>query len=157
MVLRCPGGWLSSAFIKRGWPINRARKTTLLLCAAVILPVVFATRTTNQWVAVGLIALAAAGHQAWSANIFTLVSDVFPRKATASVVGIGGMVGALAGLLADLALGHVLDTSGPSGYTLAFTVAGSLYLVVLLAVHLIMPRMTPLTEDLRPAGAGGTP
>lgn len=148
------GGWLSSAFIKRGWPINRARKTTLLICAACILPVVMATQTKNQWVAVGLIALAAAGHQAWSANIFTLVSDVFPKKATASVVGIGGMVGALAGLLADLGLGRILDASGPSAYTFAFLIAGSIYLVALLIVHLIMPKMTPLDENLRPVEAG---
>jgi MFS transporter, ACS family, hexuronate transporter len=151
------GGWLSSALLARGWPVNRARKTTLLLCAMLILPVVLATRTSNQWVAVGLIALAAAGHQAWSANIFTLVSDVFPKKATASVVGIGGMVGAVAGLLADLGLGHVLDKSGPSGYAVAFAVAGSLYLATLLVVHLIMPRMTPLDENLRPIAAGGQP
>jgi ACS family hexuronate transporter-like MFS transporter len=146
------GGWLSSVFIKRGWTVNRARKTTLLLCAACILPVVMATQTKNQWVAVGLIALAAAGHQAWSANIFTLVSDVFPKKATASVVGIGGMVGAVAGFLADLGLGRVLDQSGRSGYTVAFAVAGSIYLVALLVVHLIMPKMTPLDENLRPVG-----
>ena len=149
------GGWLSSAFINRGWPVNRARKTTLLICACLILPVVFATQTRNQWVAVGLIALAAAGHQAWSANVFTLVSDVFPKKATASVVGIGGMVGAMAGLLADLALGKVLDESGPSGYAIAFGIAGSIYLVALLVVHLIMPRMTPLGDDLRPIRAEG--
>jgi ACS family hexuronate transporter-like MFS transporter len=143
------GGWLSSFFIKRGWPINRARKTTLLLCAVVIMPVVFATQTANQWVAVGLIGLAAAGHQAWSANAFTLVSDVFPKKATASVVGIGGMVGTLAGLLTNLALGNVLDKSGPSGYFLAFLFAGSIYIIALLVVHIIMPRMTPLDENLK--------
>lgn len=144
------GGWLSSAFIKRGWPVNKARKTTLLLCAAAVLPVIFATQTSSQWVAVGLIALAAAGHQAWSANVFTLVSDVFPKKATASVVGIGGMVGALAGLAADLGLGKVLDQSGRKGYFFAFLIAGLLYPTCLLLIHLIMPRMTPLGEDLKP-------
>ena len=144
------GGWMSSAFIKRGWTINRARKTTLLICCLVILPVIFATRTSRQWVAVGLIALAAAGHQAWSANAFTLASDVFPKKATASVVGIGGMVGAAAGLAADLGLGKVLDQSGRKGYFFAFLIAGLLYPLCLLLIHLIMPRMTPLGEDLKP-------
>jgi ACS family hexuronate transporter-like MFS transporter len=144
------GGWLSSSFIKRGWTVNRARKTTMLICAVVILPVVFATQTSKAWVAVGLIALAAAGHQAWSANAFTLASDVFPRKATASVVGIGGMIGALAGIAADLGLGRVLDKSGPRGYFYAFLVAGLLYPVALLAIHVIMPRMTPLDENLEP-------
>jgi MFS transporter, ACS family, hexuronate transporter len=145
------GGWLSSTFIKRGWPINRARKTTLFICSMAILPVIFATRTPHKWVAVGLIAVAAAGHQAWSANAFTLVSDVFPKKATASVVGIGGMVGAAAGLFADLGLGKILDQSGRKGYFFAFLVAGLLYPICLLLIHLIMPKMTPLNEDLKRA------
>ena len=232
------GGWLSSAFIKRGWPVNRARKTTLFLCGLCVLPVMFVTQigtrfnvndrffdrlqtatiktervvtvdgrprrekvelplpaevqaafrtlsgksyasakefvkaasevlTPDQakvwestlvdiarsdsmyWIAVLLIALAAGGHQAWSANVFTLVSDVFPKKATATVTGIGGMVGAMSGLLADLALGKVLTASGPSGYFFAFMIAGSLYLVSLGVVHLLMPKMTPLDENLR--------
>jgi MFS transporter, ACS family, hexuronate transporter len=232
------GGWLSSFFIKKGWPVNRARKTTLLLCALSILPVVLVTQigtrfnvddrffdrlakaritseqgvtvdgrpsqekvqqpvpaevqtalrtlsgksyasakefskaaagviTADQakatesilvdcarsdnlyWIAVLLISLAAGGHQAWSANVFTLVSDVFPKKATASVTGIGGMVGALSGLLADLSLGKVLSTSGPAGYFFAFLIAGSLYLVCLGVIHLLMPKMTPLDENLR--------
>jgi ACS family hexuronate transporter-like MFS transporter len=137
-------------FIKRGWSVNRSRKTTLLICAIVILPVVFATQTDNQWVSVVLIGLAASGHQAWSANVFTLASDVFPKKATASVVGIGGMIGSLASIAANFGLGHVLDNSGKIGYTFAFLIAGSMYLVCLLVVHLIMPRMTPLNDELKP-------
>jgi ACS family hexuronate transporter-like MFS transporter len=101
------------------------------------------------WIAVLLIAFAAAGHQAWSANLFTLVSDVFPKKATASVTGIGGMVGALAGLAADFSLGKVLTSSGPSGYFFAFMIAGSCYLLLLGLAHLLMPKMTPLDENLR--------
>ncbi|MBO9154941.1 MFS transporter [Chitinophaga sp. GCM10012297] len=143
------GGWLSSKFIKMGWTINKSRKTTLLLCAILIMPVAFATQTDNQWVAVLLIGLAAGGHQAWSANIFTIVSDVFPKKATASVVGIGGMVGALASAGANLSLGRVLDSSGKSGYFFAFLIAGCLYLVALLAIHLIMPKMRARDENLR--------
>ncbi|MEP6662663.1 MAG: MFS transporter [Verrucomicrobiota bacterium] len=231
------GGWLSSAFIKRGWSVNRARKTTMLICALCILPVVFVTQigtrfnvdarffqrlqsarvvsekivtvdgkatkekipesvspeiqaqlhvlsgksylstrkflneageviTAEQanklervllsaarsdkmyWIAVFLIALGAAGHQAWSANIFTLVSDVFPKKAVASVIGIGGMVGALSGIVADSYLGKVLSESGPAGYFFAFLFAGSIYLIILGVVHLLMPKMIPLDENL---------
>ncbi len=101
------------------------------------------------WVATLLIALAAAGHQAWSANVFTLVSDVFPKKATASVTGIGGMIGGVAGIVADKTLGKVLTSSGPSAYFWAFLFAGSCYLILLGVVHLLMPRMTPLDENLK--------
>jgi hypothetical protein len=106
-------------------------------------------RTDNlYWLAVVLIALGAAGHQAWSANLFTLVSDVFPKKAIASVTGIGGMVGAVAGIVADFSLGKVLSSSGPSGYFFAFLAAGSAYLILLGVAHVLMPRMTPLDENL---------
>jgi MFS transporter, ACS family, hexuronate transporter len=110
-----------------------------------------ATRTNKlYWIAVLLIALAAAGHQAWSANLFTLVSDIFPKKATASVTGIGGMVGAIAGMVSDKALGNILTSSGPSAYFFAFLIAGMMYLTLLGVVHIIMPKMTPLGEDLKP-------
>jgi MFS transporter, ACS family, hexuronate transporter len=138
------GGYLSGAFIKRGWSVNKARKTTLLMCAILVLPVTLAPIVSNQWVAVLLIALAAAAHQAWSANVFTLVSDVFPKQAVASVTGIGGMVGAVAGIVTNLALGKVLTDAGPHGYVYAFLVAGSVYLLALAVVQLIMPRMTPV-------------
>lgn len=144
------GGYLSGALMRKGWTVNKARKRTLLICALIILPVSFVAFTESKWVAVFLIGLAAGGHQAWSANVFTLVSDVFPKKATASVVGIGGMVGMIAGILADMVLGSVLDTAGNSGYFWAFLIAGSLYLTVLGIVHLLMPRMTPLDENLKP-------
>ncbi len=142
------GGYLSGAFIKKGWTINKARKTTLLICALIILPVSSVAFIDNKWLAIVLIGIAAAGHQAWSANIFTLVSDVFPRKATASVVGIGGMFGALAGIISDLALGSVLDQANNNGYFWAFLISGSMYLVILGIVQLIMPKMIPLDENL---------
>jgi ACS family hexuronate transporter-like MFS transporter len=144
------GGWLSGAFIKRGWPVNKARKLTLLMCALSIMPVAFATVSDNRWIAVALIALGAAGHQAWSANLFTFASDIFPKKATASVVGIGGMVGSAVSLVANLTLGKTLKAGEGTGYTSAFIVAGSLYLSVLLIMHLITPKMIPLNADLKP-------
>lgn len=144
------GGWLSGSFIKKGWSVNKARKITLLICAIVILPVAYVAITDNKWVAIFLIGLGAAGHQAWSANIFTLVSDVFPKKATASVVGIGGMVGAVAGIISNILLGLVLDDADNTGFFWAFMAAGSLYIIILGLVHLIMPKMIPLDENLEP-------
>ncbi len=143
------GGYISGYFMRQGWTVNKARKMTLLFCALIILPVCYVAITDNKWVAIILIGLGAAGHQAWSANIFTLVSDVMPKKATASVVGIGGMVGAVAGMIADKLLGSVLDQAGNSGYFYAFLVAGSCYLVILGIVHLMMPKMTPLDDSLK--------
>jgi ACS family hexuronate transporter-like MFS transporter len=142
------GGWLSGAFMKKGWSVNKARKMTLLMCAIIILPVSYVAITESKWLAIVLIGIGAAGHQAWSANIFTLVSDVFPKKAVASVTGIGGMIGAVAGIIGDKLLGKVLDSAGNTGYFWAFMIAGSAYLVILGVVHLLMPKMTPLDENL---------
>jgi ACS family hexuronate transporter-like MFS transporter len=215
------GGWLSSTLIKRGWTVNGARKTALLVSAFMVLPVVLVTQIHTRfnvdgaffarlnapgaaavssadeaalhslesrsygsakefsvalhaalpaqddaklegrllamarsdqyyWFAVVLIALAAAGHQAWSCNLFTVVSDVFPRSATGSVIGFGGMVGAVAGIASDWGLGQVLSSSGPKGYLLAFLIGGCLYLFFLGVLQLMMPRLTPLDENLRP-------
>jgi len=142
------GGWMSGKFLSVGWTLNKARKITLLICAVIIVPVCYAAITENQWLAILLIGIAAAGHQAWSANIFTLVSDVFPKKAVASVTGIGGMVGAVAGIISSKALGQALDSAGNTGYFWAFLIAGSSYLIILGLVHLLMPNMTPLDENL---------
>lgn len=147
------GGWLSGRFMRMGWSTNKARKMTLLICALIILPVALVAVTGNKWIAVVLIGIGAAGHQAWSANIFTLVSDIFPRKAVASVTGIGGMVGAVAGIISDKLLGEVLDTAGNIGYLWAFIIAGSCYLIVLGIIHLLVPNMTPLDENLEPVKA----
>lgn len=143
------GGYLSKFFINRGWKLNAARKVSLLICALCIAPVAFAALTNNVWIAVCLIALASGGHQAWSANLFTLVSDVMPKKAVASVVGIGGMVGAISGMLVDFALGTGLDSSGNSFYFWMFLVAGMLYLVILGIIHLMLPELKPLDENLK--------
>ncbi len=145
------GGWISGYFMRKGWSINKARKLTLLMCALVILPVSYVAFTDNKWIAVVLIGIAAAGHQAWSANLFTIVSDLFPKKAVASVTGIGGMVGALAGIVSDKALGRVLDSAGNTGYFWAFLISGTLYLFILGIVHLMIPKMNVLDENLQPA------
>jgi ACS family hexuronate transporter-like MFS transporter len=142
------GGYLSGYFINKGWTINKARKITLLLCAIMIIPVCYVAFAENKWVAVVLIGIGAAGHQAWSANIFTLVSDIFPKKATASVVGLGGMVGAVAGIVSSKILGRFLDQADNTAYFWAFLIAGSCYLIILGFVHLLMPKMVPFDENL---------
>jgi ACS family hexuronate transporter-like MFS transporter len=142
------GGYASGALIKKGWSINRARKITMLVCAIIILPVSFVPVITSKWLAVWLIGLGAAGHQSWSINGYTLVSDVFPKKATASVIGIGKMIGVAVAVIADISLGAVLDTANNSGYFWAFVIAGMSYLIILIFVHLLMPKMTPLNDEL---------
>jgi ACS family hexuronate transporter-like MFS transporter len=135
------GGWLAGRFLKRGWTVNRARKSAMLFCALAILPIVFAARAHNLWVAVVLIGFATAGHQGWSANLFTLTSDLFPRRAVASVVGLGGFAGALGGMLISTLTGFLLETTG--SYVPVFVMAGFAYLFALALVHLLVPRLTP--------------
>jgi ACS family hexuronate transporter-like MFS transporter len=142
------GGLASGALIRKGWSINKARKITLLVNAIIILPVSLVPVISSKWLAVFLIGMGAAGHQSWSINSYTLVPDVFPKKATASVIGIGKMVGVAVAIVADLALGAVLDTADNSGYFWAFIIAGFSYISILGFVHLLMPHMTPLDDNL---------
>ena len=135
------GGWLSSSLIKRGWPVSRARKLAMLVCALCVVPIVFVSQASNMWVAVALIALAASAHQGWSANVFTMTSDLFPRRAVGSVVGIGGMAGAVGGMLIAKVVGYVLQWTG--SYMPIFVIAATAYLTALLFVHLLAPRFTP--------------
>jgi ACS family hexuronate transporter-like MFS transporter len=135
------GGWLSSTLIKRGWSLNAARKTAMLVCALAVVPIIFASRAQNVWVAVALVGLAAAAHQGWSANVFTLVSDTFPRQAVGSVVGLGGTAGAIGGMLIAKLTAYILQTTG--SYLIVFFIAGFAYLVALLIVQLLMPRIEP--------------
>jgi len=135
------GGWLSSYFLKRGWTTNKARKTAMLICALCILPVTMAPRVSGEWVAVWLIGIAAAAHQGFSANIFTITSDMFPRKAIASVVGIGGFAGAMGGFIMNLGAGWLRQSTG--NYIVMFTIAGVIYLVALLFIHLLAPKLEP--------------
>jgi ACS family hexuronate transporter-like MFS transporter len=136
------GGWLSSALIKRGWSVNAGRKTAMLVCAAAVLPMMFASGAKELWVAVALISIAAAAHQGWSANVFTMASDMFPRQAVGSVVGLGGMAGAIGGMLIAKLTGYILESTG--SYVPVFLIAAFAYLVALAIVHLIVPRLEPV-------------
>jgi ACS family hexuronate transporter-like MFS transporter len=135
------GGWLAGRFIKRGWSVNRARKGAMLVCALSVTPIVFASTADSLWVAVALIGLATAAHQGWSANLFTLTSDLFPRHAVASVVGLGGLAGAVGGMLISTFTGYLLETTG--SYLPVFLMAGSAYLLALVLIHGLVPRLQP--------------
>lgn len=139
------GGWLAGRFLRLGWSVNRARKGAMLVCALCVVPIVFAAQADNLWLAVALIGLATAGHQGWSANVFTLTSDMFPRHAVASVVGIGGFAGAVGGMMIATFIGWLLQTTG--SYLPVFLMAGSAYLVALLIVHLLAPQLAPARLD----------
>ncbi len=128
-------GWLSGAFIKRGWRVSRARRTAMLLCAVAVVPIMLASQTRSLWAAVALLGLATACHQGWSANLFTTASDLFPRRAVGSVVGFGGMAGAVGGMLISKITGYVLQATG--SYFVVFVIAGSAYLVAFGIFHLL--------------------
>jgi ACS family hexuronate transporter-like MFS transporter len=136
-------GWLSSAMIKRGKSINVSRKVAMLCCAVAVTPIVFAYRVESTWSAALLIGLAAACHQGFSANLYTITSDMFPARAVSSVVGIGGMAGAIGGLFIATIVGHLLQWTG--SYKVPFLIAGSAYLLALLLIHALVPRMEPAT------------
>jgi ACS family hexuronate transporter-like MFS transporter len=136
------GGWLSSRLIRNGWSVNRARKTTMLLCALCVTPISVAIFADDLIVAVGVIGLAAAAHQGWSANLYTLVSDVFPKRAVATVVGFGAAGGAVGGMFISKFAGWTLEATGSYMPLLAF--AGGAYLLALLVIHLLTPRLEPV-------------
>ena len=138
------GGYVSSSLIKRGWSVNRARKTAMGIFASIVPFVIIASQTRSAWLAVGLIGLATACHQAWSANVFTLASDMFPRRAVGTVVGFGGFAGGVGGILIAEFAGRVLQRD-PSFYLPMFIVAGFAYLVALAVIHLLAPRLEPAT------------
>ena len=133
------GGWLSSWLLKRGWALNASRKTAMLVCALAVTPIVLAARTSDAWIAVGLIALAAGAHQGWSANIYTLASDMFPRGAVGSVVGFGTLLGTVGGMLISKMVGYILQSTG--SYVPVFVLAGTAYLVALAFVQLLAPKL----------------
>ena len=139
------GGWISSRMIKHGWSINVSRKTAMLICALCVLPIPLASLSDHLWVAVTLISIATAAHQGWSANLFTIASDLFPRRAVGSVVGLGGMLGAVGGIVLSKTIGYILQYT--KSYTPIFIIAGAGYLLALLLVHLLAPRMEPARVD----------
>jgi MFS transporter, ACS family, aldohexuronate transporter len=139
------GGWLPSFMLHRGHSINASRKMAMLICAICVIPIAFASRLASLWQATALIGLAAAAHQGFSANLFTLPSDMFPRKAVASVVGIGGAAGAFGGMIIAKVVAYLLQYSG--SYAIPFLIASSAYLIGLLTVHIFAPRLEPVHMD----------
>ncbi len=146
------GGWLSGYFINLGWPVYRARRTALLIFAVCALPMLAAQYlgSYNSWNAIIIIGFAASAHQAWSANIFTTVSDMFPKKAVASVVGIGGMIGALGGIIIAKTAGLLLDYYDnlgkiETGYYIMFIICAFAYLIAWSLFSLLVPKMPVAT------------
>src|SRR5436189_6432556 len=136
------GGSLSSLILYLGWSSKAARKSAMLICALLILPVAMAPRVSNGWSAVWLVAVAAAAHQGFSATIFTIASDMFPKPAVGSVVGIGGFAGAMGGFFMNLGAGWFREHQG--SYITMFTIAGFVYLIALAAIHTLAPRLEPV-------------
>jgi ACS family hexuronate transporter-like MFS transporter len=144
------GGWLSGGLIKRGWSLNAARKTALLICGIAVLPVLYAPYSKNLWAVVALVSLATAVHQGWSANLFTLTSDLFPRAAVGTVVGIGAATGSLGGVLVQVATGYIVGPhpeTKPHAYLPLFIFAGCGYLLALGTIHLLSPKLAPAKLD----------
>ena len=140
------GGWLPARFLKSGWSLNRSRKASMAICAVAWLPMIFIGEVGNLWVSVAMISLAAAAHQGWSANLFTLASDMFPRRAVGSVVGIGGFGGAAASIVVSLCVGILLQLSR-NNYVPVFMIAGSAYLIALLIIHALAPKLASVDID----------
>lgn len=135
------GGWLSSFLLKRGWALNASRKTALLVCALAVTPIMLAAHTTNGRLAVLLVALAAGAHQGWSANIYTLASDMFPKSVVGSVVGFATLLGTASGMLLAKVVGFTLEHTG--SYVPVFMIAGVAYLIALGFVHAMAPKLEP--------------
>ncbi|MCX6218490.1 MFS transporter [Spirosoma sp.] len=147
------GGYLSSWLIKRGWPTLKARKTVLIVFAGLELSIILAQFATDVWVAVGLISLAVAVHQAWATNVFTMASDLFPKQAVSSAVGIAGMAGAVGGIFFPMLVGRLLDTYKAAGnlsggYNLLFTICGFTYLTAWIIIHLLTrkPKLVDISQ-----------
>jgi ACS family hexuronate transporter-like MFS transporter len=139
------GGWGSSRLMKAGRSANAARKITMLICALAVTPIVVAQFVSQLWMAVAIIGLATAAHQAWSANLMTLPSDMFPRVAVGSVVGIGGTAGAVGGMLMSKYNGYILDVFG--SYQPIFALAGGAYIAGIAVIHFLSPRLTRVPEE----------
>lgn len=146
LVSWCGGislGWLSSKLLKKSNNLNKGRKLSMLACAVCALPVMFVPHMDNVWSAVALIAIAAGGHCGWSANMFSLTGDMFPKKVIASVTGLSGFGGALGGIIASMLIGTALQGTGTDGYIIPFTVAAFGYFMALAVIQLLIPRIRP--------------
>jgi len=139
------GGWLPSFLLRKGWTLNASRKTALLVCAVAVMPIMIASRTTDAWLAIFLIALAAGAHQGWSANVYTLASDLFPASAVGSVVGFGSMAGAIGGMLVAKVVAYILQRTG--SYKPVFLLAGLAYLVAFSFVQALTPKLEPVRRE----------
>jgi ACS family hexuronate transporter-like MFS transporter len=148
------GGWLSSSLIKRGWSVNAARKLALFISAVAVVPVVYAAITPHKWTAVLLIGLAVSAHQGFSSNLYTLVSDTFPKRAVGSVAGLGGTFGYVGTTLFASLVGLVLGRWTNHNYLPLFIIAASAYLVAFAIIQLTMPRLEPadIEDAPRPTG-----
>jgi ACS family hexuronate transporter-like MFS transporter len=136
------GGWLSSFFLKIGRSVDQARKTTVLIMALMVVPVFFLSYLSNLWIAVLLMSMATAAHQGWASNIFTIVSDIYPRKAVGSVTGLAGFAGAVGGILFAPLVGFILEATG--SYYIVFAYASLSYLLVWLILKIFIPRIVPI-------------
>jgi ACS family hexuronate transporter-like MFS transporter len=135
------GGWVAGRLMRAGWSANAARKSTMLICAVAVVPIVLAPRIRELWGAVAIIGLATAAHQGWEANLLTLTSDLFPSAAVASVVGLGGFAGAISGALVSTGIGYLLQAT--DSYALLFAVAGCMYPIALAVIHALAPKLAP--------------
>ena len=136
------GGWLSSYFLRIGKTVDSARKTTILIMALMVVPVFFLSYLSNLWIAIVLISMATAAHQGWASNIFTIVSDVYPKNAVGSVTGLAGFAGAVGGIIFAPLVGFILDATG--SYYIVFAYASLAYLLVWLILKIFIPRIVPI-------------
>ena len=146
MIGSIGGGYLSSWLIKKGWTVNRARKTALLVSALCVIPIIVTRYSSNMWIVVALITLSVAANQAWSANIYAIVPDMFPKKVISSIVGIGGMAGAIGSVLFPLFIGFILDFYKKTGniiagYNIIFMICGSSFIIAWIIIHFVVPKM----------------
>jgi ACS family hexuronate transporter-like MFS transporter len=145
------GGWLSGWMLQRGWSVNASRKLAMLACALMVAPVMYTPRASSLWTAVFLLSLASAGQQGWAANIYTIVSDIYPKRTVSSVVGICGFGGSAGGMLMAAATGLILQKTG--SYVPLFLLASPLYFLALLIIQMTSPRLAPVQVGT-PASSG---
>ena len=154
-MLSIIGGWITGHLAKSGWTVTRARKTGMFIFACCVLPILAVTKV-GDWTAVILIGIAGAAHQAWSANLFTTVSDMFPKRLIASVTGLGGLAGAFCGIFFPIYCGKILDSfklkgNITGGYAILFSICAFAYLVTFAVHHLLAPRFEPIKMEKAPA------